>query len=81
MSCLPILFCPGLRIQDQVEKRVPLTKHRLSEAIDNIRGAVMICYPMGLPEWDFVRQALEATEDLAGTSVGQSFNILRVSIS
>lgn len=48
---------------------MPLTKHRLSEAIDNIRGAVMICYPMGLPEWDFVRQALEATEDLAGTSV------------
>ncbi|MEW5314815.1 MAG: hypothetical protein WDW38_006284 [Sanguina aurantia] len=56
--------------KDQVERRVPLTKHRLSEAIDNIRGAVMICYPMGLPEWDFVRQALEANEDLAGTSYG-----------
>lgn len=28
----------------------------------------MICYPMGLPEWDFVRMALEDREELAGTS-------------
>jgi len=27
----------------------------------------MICYPMGLPEWDNVRAALEDNEDLAGT--------------
>lgn len=30
---------------------------------------VMICYPMGLPEWDFVRQCLEWREDLTGTDV------------
>lgn len=34
-----------------------------------MRGAVMICYPMGLPEWDPVRLGLEGSEDLAGTSV------------
>ncbi len=41
----------------------------LLEAIDNIRGAVMICYPMGLPEWDLVRGSLEDNEDLSETSV------------
>lgn len=41
----------------------------LEEAVDNIRGAVMIAFPQGLPEWDLVRQALEGTEELAGTSV------------
>jgi hypothetical protein len=41
----------------------------LKEAIDNIRGAVMICYPMGLPEWDLVRENLEDKEELSGTSV------------
>jgi hypothetical protein len=29
----------------------------------------MICYPQGLPEWDFVRQCLEEREDLTGTNV------------
>lgn len=46
-----------------------LTKAALEEAIDNVRGAVMIAFPQGLPEWDLVRQGLEGTEELAGTSV------------
>ena len=46
----------------------------LEEAIDNIRGAVMIGFPQGLPEWDLVRQALEGTEELAGTSVSPVFH-------
>ena len=48
---------------------MPLTKAALLAAVDNIRGAVMICYPMGLPEWDFVRECLEGREDLSGTDV------------
>ena len=51
----------------QVLKKVYLTKKMLLENIDNIRGAVMMCYPMGLPEWDSVRLALEDDEDLSGT--------------
>ena len=51
---------------------MPLTKQVLTDAIDVVRGAVMICYPMGLPEWDLVRLCLEANEDLAGTSVSPS---------
>lgn len=49
-------------LQDQVAKKVPLTLAALKEAVDNIRGAVMICYPMGLPEWDLVRTLLEDRE-------------------
>ncbi|GFR53143.1 hypothetical protein Agub_g15863 [Astrephomene gubernaculifera] len=54
--------------KSQVERKVPLTARALQEAVDNVRGAVMICYPAGLPEWDPVRQGLEGREELAGTS-------------
>lgn len=54
--------------KDQVANKVLLTKGALEAAIDHIRGAVMIAFPQGLLEWDLVRQALEGTEELAGTS-------------
>mmetsp|Transcript_40354 Transcript_40354/g.114237 ORF Transcript_40354/g.114237 Transcript_40354/m.114237 type:complete len:277 (-) Transcript_40354:407-1237(-) len=54
--------------KDQADNKVCLTKKMLDDAMDEIRGAVMICYPMGLPAWDPVRTALEANEDLSGTS-------------
>lgn len=57
----------ALAHKDQVSKKVCLNEKMLSEAVDNIRGAVMICYPMGLPEWDLVRCCLEGDEDLSGT--------------
>ena len=39
--------------------------------MDKIRGALMIAYPMGLPDWEPARQDTEGTEDLEGTSEGQ----------
>ena len=57
-------------------RKVCLSERMLLDAIDNIRGAVMICYPMGLPEWDLVRENLESKEDLSGTSVRVGFIIL-----
>lgn len=54
--------------KDQADKNVCLTKKMLEDAMDEIRGAVMICYPMGLPAWDPVRTALEGNEELSGTS-------------
>ena len=42
-----------------------MKKEILQEKIDNIRGAVMMSYPMGLPEHDIVRHNLECNEDLA----------------
>jgi len=47
--------------------RKPLDEDRIKECIQNIKGAVMMAYPMGLPEWDVVRMNLEEREDLAGT--------------
>jgi len=55
----------------QAANKVVMKKADLLEHIDLIRGAVMICFPMGLPEWDNVRAAIEDKEDLEGTSLGQ----------
>ena len=68
LSWLVVGFCWSYQTpQQQVQKKVYLTKKMLLEKVDEIRGAVMICYPMGLPEWDNVRLALEDNEDLSGT--------------
>ncbi len=49
-----------------VTRKLPLAKAALASAVDSVRGAVMICYPMGLPEWDLMRLLLEDKEgDLA----------------
>jgi len=47
--------------------RRPLVASRISECLQNLKGAVMMAYPGGLPEWDPVRQGLEDEEDLSGT--------------
>jgi len=54
----------------QVDAKRPLTKKDLMEAIDVVRGAVMIAYPMGLPEWDPVRMDIEADEKPSATPLG-----------
>uniref|UniRef100_A0A1B0CX40 Putative secreted protein n=1 Tax=Lutzomyia longipalpis TaxID=7200 RepID=A0A1B0CX40_LUTLO len=39
----------------------------VQDALDILRGAVMIVYPMGLPPHDPIRMELSNTEDLSGT--------------
>jgi len=51
---------------NNVQRKKNTTAAELEEAINNIRGAVMIAYPMGLPDYDHVRQILEEREDLDG---------------
>lgn len=41
----------------------------MKEALDILRGAVMIVYPMNLPPHENVRLELENQEDLTGTQV------------
>lgn len=41
----------------------------VKDAVDQLRGAVMIVYPMGLPPYDPVRMEFEDKEDLSGTHV------------
>lgn len=57
--------------QDMVHKKLVdanevLTMARVQEAIDILRGAVTIVYPMGLPPHDPLRMEFENNEDLSG---------------
>lgn len=48
-----------------VTRKIPISSALLQEKLDNIRGAVTMAYPMGLPEWDTVRMTIES-EDCSG---------------
>ncbi|XP_062619659.1 cilia- and flagella-associated protein 298-like [Saccostrea cucullata] len=51
----------------KVEANVFVTQATVKEALDILRGAVMIVYPMDLPPHENVRLELENNEDLTGT--------------
>tara|TARA_B100000609_G_C17161529_1_gene406448 strand:- start:270 stop:1043 length:774 start_codon:yes stop_codon:yes gene_type:complete len=53
--------------KSQVQAKVYMTRKALEDKIDEVRGAIMICYPAGLPEWDLMRHCVEGTEELGGT--------------
>ncbi|XP_066455172.1 cilia- and flagella-associated protein 298 isoform X2 [Eleutherodactylus coqui] len=55
----------------QAEANVCVTMDMVKDALDQLRGAVMIVYPMGLPPHDPVRMEFENNEDLSGTQAGQ----------
>lgn len=46
-----------------------LTEDTISDALDRLRGAVMIVYPMNLPPYDPIKLEFEGQEDLSGTQV------------
>lgn len=46
-----------------------MTYDIISDALDQLRGAIMIVYPMNLPPYDPIRLEFEGTEDLSGTQV------------
>ena len=45
-------------VQENALDKVSVTAEMLKEAINVMRGAVMICYPQGLPKWDVVQQVI-----------------------
>ncbi len=47
--------------KDHAARGVALTARGLQEKVDNVRGAVAMAWPMGLPAWDPVRLMLEDT--------------------
>lgn len=59
-------------MQKQVQANVCVTLDLVREALDQLRGAVMIVYPMDLPPHDPIRMELEDREDLSGTQVGST---------
>lgn len=50
----------------QVQANVCVTKEMIKDALDQLRGAVMIVYPMELPPYDPIRMEFEGKEDLSG---------------
>ena len=46
-----------------------LTLDVVKDALDRLKGAVMIVYPMKLPPYDPVQMEFEGEEDLSGTQV------------
>ena len=48
------------------QSNLSLTFSDIVEALDILKGAVSIVYPMGLPEYDPIRMEFENREDLAG---------------
>ncbi|XP_075053278.1 cilia- and flagella-associated protein 298 isoform X1 [Mixophyes fleayi] len=61
----------ALLSKKQVEANVCVTMDMVKDALDQLRGAVMIVYPMGLPPHDPIRMEFENNEDLSGTQAGQ----------
>jgi hypothetical protein len=53
-----------------VQRKVAISMDILQEKLDNMRGSVMMAYPMGLPEWDTVRLTIESCDGLDGTQAG-----------
>ncbi len=60
-----------------MEANVCVTMDLVKEALDQLRGAVMIVYPMGLPPHDPIRMEFENQEDLTGTQVTEIFSALK----
>lgn len=58
-----------VHFQKQVEASICVTMEMVKDALDQLRGAVMIVYPMGLPPYDPIRMEFENKEDLSGTQV------------
>lgn len=51
----------------QIDAGICVTQKMVQEALDMLRGAVRIVYPMNLPPHDVIRLEFENNEDLTGT--------------
>ncbi|XP_068086088.1 cilia- and flagella-associated protein 298 isoform X3 [Anabrus simplex] len=51
----------------QVDAGICVTEKMIANALDVLKGTVMIVYPMGLPPYDVLRHEFENVEDLSGT--------------
>lgn len=55
----------------QAQANVCVTMEMVKEALDQLRGAVTIVYPMGLPPHDPIQQEFDGKEDLSGLQAGK----------
>lgn len=52
-----------------VESKICLTTEKIDETIEILKGAITICYPMGLPPYEPVQLELSGKRDLSGSQV------------
>jgi hypothetical protein len=65
----------------RAERRENLIMEDMIEKIENIRGAIMICYPEGLPPYDVCRLELEGDESgAAGTQAAAILDAENISM-
>ncbi|XP_077976917.1 cilia- and flagella-associated protein 298-like [Glandiceps talaboti] len=57
--------------KDQATANVVMTMTMVKDALDQLRGATMIVYPMGLPPHEPIRMEFENEEDLTGTQASK----------
>lgn len=55
--------------KDHVTRGIKVNAAYFQECLDSLRGAVMIAFPEGLPEWDEVRQTLEGNWEIDGRTI------------
>lgn len=57
--------------KENASRKIAINKQMLLDRLDNMRGCVMMAFPMGLPEWDTVRLTIEGEAGLDGSAAGQ----------
>jgi len=60
----------------QFENKVEFTVDMLQEHVDSIRGALMIAYPMGFPDWEPARLDTEGENDADLEGTAEGFDIM-----
>jgi len=58
---------------NSIGTRTAINEEKVQAAIEICRGAVMMAYPMGLPEYDTVHMALNDTEIIEGTHLARDY--------
>ena len=56
-------------VQTKVQRNITLDLGELDQVLTEVKAAITIAYPMGLPDYDPVQEILDDNEDLAGTAV------------
>ena len=55
-----------------------MTEAELDDKLSNVRGAVMMAYPMGLPSWDTMKKFLGTIEDMQVRVFCQGLHLLQL---
>ena len=61
--------------KENVAAGVAVTWPRVQEALDQVRGALSVVYPQGVPAYEPLRMELENREELVGTQASKQVRL------